>query len=260
MVFGLIEADPISLSSPTTDSGTTEDDLQLVIRAVYRQVLGNQHIMESQRLTVAESLLRDGSITVRGFVSMVAKSELYRSLFFESASAYRFIEMNFKHLLGRAPLDQAEISEHVRLYNEKGYDAEIDSYLDSDEYTASFGEDTVPYTRSSKTQAGLKNSSFNRTFALSRGNAANDASQKAAQLIAAIASNLPTKISSPAKGSGAYDNTGKRFRIIASTNTNIARLNRVSTREYLTSYDQMTQTMQTILRAGSKVVSVTEVA
>ena len=46
----------------------TEDDLQVVIRAAYRQVLGNAHLMESQRLTSAESLLRNGDITVRDFV------------------------------------------------------------------------------------------------------------------------------------------------------------------------------------------------
>ncbi len=31
----------------------TEEDLQVVIRAVYKQVLGNAHVLESQRLTSA---------------------------------------------------------------------------------------------------------------------------------------------------------------------------------------------------------------
>ncbi len=47
-------SDPVELRS-----NATEDDLQVVIRAVYRQVLGNTHLMESQRLTSAESLLRN---------------------------------------------------------------------------------------------------------------------------------------------------------------------------------------------------------
>ncbi|MEO0738497.1 MAG: phycobilisome rod-core linker polypeptide, partial [Cyanobacteria bacterium J06649_12] len=144
----------------------TEDDLQTVIRAVYKQVLGNQHVMETQRLISAESLLRDGDITVRGFVRAVAQSELYRSLFFETSSAYRFIELNFKHLLGRAPQEQAEIATHVVLYNEHGYVAEINSYIDSDEYLANFGEDRVPYVCGNQTQVGVKNVGFNRTFAL----------------------------------------------------------------------------------------------
>ena len=62
----------------------TEDDLQAVIRAVYRQVLGNAHVLDNQRLTSAESQLRNGDITVRGFVRAVAESNLYRSLFFEN--------------------------------------------------------------------------------------------------------------------------------------------------------------------------------
>jgi phycoerythrin-associated linker protein len=147
----------------------TEAELQVVIRAVYKQVLGNDHLMESDRLTSAESLLRNGDITVRQFVESVAKSELYRSRFFESASQYRFIELNFKHLLGRAPVDQSEISEHVRIYSDQGYEAEINSYIDSEEYLQNFGENIVPYPRSVRTQVGIKNVGFNRMFSLMRG-------------------------------------------------------------------------------------------
>ncbi|NEO03290.1 MAG: photosystem I reaction center subunit XII, partial [Moorea sp. SIO3I7] len=98
MSLWVIDADPIELRA-----GATEDDLQTVIRAVYKQVLGNQHLLESDRLTSAEAMLRNGDISVRGFVRMVAKSDLYKSLFFDSASQYRFIELNYKHFLGRAP-------------------------------------------------------------------------------------------------------------------------------------------------------------
>lgn len=34
----------------------TEDDLQTVIRAVYKQVLGNAHLLEGDRLDEAESM------------------------------------------------------------------------------------------------------------------------------------------------------------------------------------------------------------
>ncbi|MDJ0691764.1 MAG: phycobilisome rod-core linker polypeptide, partial [Xenococcaceae cyanobacterium MO_188.B32] len=68
----------------------TEDDLQVVIRAVYKQVLGNAHLLESDRLSSAESLLRNGDITVRGFVRLVAQSDLYKSQFFENSYQYRF--------------------------------------------------------------------------------------------------------------------------------------------------------------------------
>ena len=246
--------DPVELRP-----NATEDDLQIVIRAVYRQVLGNQHIMDSQRLSSAESLLRDGDITVRGFVRTVAKSELYRALFFNTASPYRFIETNVKHFLGRAPIDQAEISAHVQTYNSEGYDAEIDSYIDSEEYVTHFGENVVPYARGAQTQTGFKNSTFNRTFALNGGNAASDSCQSA-QLISAVAGNLSTKMTTPAKGSGSYDNTGKRFCIKASINTAAARLDRVGSNEYVVDYNQLSQKVKGIMKSGGKIVSVTEIA
>lgn len=234
----------------------TEDDLQMVIRAVYKQVLGNQHVMESQRLISAESQLRDGDITVRGFVRAVAQSALYRSLFFESASAYRFIELNFKHLLGRAPQDQSEIAEHVALYNEDGYAAEINAYIDSEEYIASFGEDRVPFVRGNQTQTGVKNVGFNRTFAIVRGDATSDRSNRA-RLISDLGGNLATKIAAPQGGTG-RSSTSKRFRITASTSTAAAAIGRMSQQEYVVSYSQMSQRIQSILKAGGKILSVTE--
>jgi hypothetical protein len=85
----------------------SEAELELVIRAVYKQVLGNAYVMESERLTVPESQLRQGKITLRGFVREVAKSELYRSRFFDNCPRYRAIELNFKHLLAISSIPRA---------------------------------------------------------------------------------------------------------------------------------------------------------
>ena len=169
------------------------------------------------------------------------------------------MELNFKHLLGRAPQDQAEIAEHVKLYNEQGYEAEINSYIGSNEYFSSFGENIAPSARCNRSQVGAKNTTFNRTFALMRGFAANDGG-KAAKLISDIAGNLPTKIKAPARGSGAVSNTGKRFRITTATNTAMAALNRFSRKEYTVSYSQMSQEIQSLIKNGAKILSITEVA
>ena len=246
-------SDPVVLRS-----GATEDEMQSVITAVYRQVLGNPHIMASERLTEAESKLRNGDITVRGFVSAVGKSDLYRKLFFESASQYRFIEVNCKHFLGRAPLDQAELSEHVQRYNAAGYDAEIDSYIDSDEYQANFGENIVPYATGTSTQAGNPNVNFNRSFALMRGDATSDASNSAS-LISDIAGNKASAIKKPAGASGAYANTGKRFRITVAKAGAGPRYKR-SNMSCDVTYDQMTNRIQAIQRSGGSIVSIQEVA
>lgn len=153
------------------------EEFDVVVRAVYRQVLGNVHIMESDRLIAAESLLKSGGITVKEFVRRVAKSELYASLFFDGCSYNRFIELNFKHLLGRAPEGYDDLAHHSRLITEQGYGAEIDSYLDSDEYANAFGENVVPYNRGSNTATGQATIGFSNMMSLEQGVAASDTTE-----------------------------------------------------------------------------------
>jgi len=248
------EGSPVELRS-----NFTEDDLQQVITAVYTQVLGNQHVMESDRLSSAESFLRNGDVNVRQFVRLVAKSELYKSLFFDSASQYRFIELNFKHLLGRAPQNQSEISTHVVIYSEHGYNAEIDSYLDSDEYLYSFGENVVPYPRGIRSQVGFTNDSFNRMFTLLRGSATND-SGKATRLLKSLASNLPTSIKSLAKGNGSSGsgNNGKRFKITFASSKGSAILARSSGQSSTVNFDQLSRRVQNITKSGGKILEISE--
>lgn len=248
-----------AIDSPNVElrPNTSESELQTLIRAVYKQVLGNAHLLSSERLATAESQLRDRKISVREFVNIVAKSELYQSLFFNSSSQYRFIELNFKHLLGRPPADQAEISEHVRIYNEQGYDAEIDSYIDSNEYQQNFGENIVPYVRSTSSQIGIKNVTFNRTFSLVRGFASSDSDRKA-KLIGDIGSNLSTSIKAPAAGSS-VSTTDKRFLIKAVKGAGNLRT-RLGNLEYVVNYNQLSGQVQNIHRTGGKIISITEVA
>ncbi len=163
------ESEPIQLLA-----NASESEIELVIQAVYRQVLGNAHVMESERLTVPESRLKRGEISVREFVRQVALSPLYARLFAESCSRTRTIELNFKHLLGRAPSGYAELSLHGHIYDQGGFEAEIDSYLESDEYFNAFGNDTVPYSRGYTTTADQTVSAFNYWSRLRRGAASSD--------------------------------------------------------------------------------------
>ena len=59
---------------------------------------------------------------------------------------------------------------------------------------------------------------------------------------------------------GNYSNRSKRFRINYSTSQASARLAKVSNRECVTSYSQMSSTIQTIHKFGGTILSVTEVA
>ncbi|NEP09653.1 MAG: photosystem I reaction center subunit XII [Symploca sp. SIO2C1] len=237
------------------------DEVAAVIQAVYKQVLGNPHVMESERLAIAESQLANGNLTVREFVRAVAKSDFYRSRYFESCAPYRFVELNFKHLLGRAPSEQAELSEHICLCVGEGYDAEIDSYIDSDEYHEKFGENIVPYYQGAQTQVGQKNVGYNRTLSLYQGYAGVDSAFSGARLVSDVANNSATKPAVPTTGGrlSAYkDATEKTFKILVS-GSKFDCPRRVSTTEYIVPGNRMTPQIQRINRAGGKIVSITEV-
>jgi phycocyanin-associated rod linker protein len=242
----------------------TEADVQTVIVAAYRQVMGNEHLMSRERLTSAESLLRQGQITVRDFVRAIALSEVYRTKFFYSNSQTRFIELNYKHLLGRAPYDESEIAFHVDLYNRQGYEAEINSYLDSQEYLDSFGENIVPYYRGFSSQDGQKTVGFNRLFTLYRGYASSDRAQnqKQSRLTWELGRNLASPIQTPENGQSLAGTTGGsrgqlyRLTVMQKATQSLPQVRRTQT-EYTVPYDQLSTQLQRINRAGGRVMRIT---
>ncbi|MGL5083244.1 MAG: phycobilisome rod-core linker polypeptide [Microcoleaceae cyanobacterium] len=257
----------------------TQDDAKAVIRAVYRQVLGNDYVMKSERLTIPESLLCNGSLTVKEFVRAVAKSELYKSKFLYNNFQTRVIELNFKHLLGRAPYDEAEVIYHLDLYQAKGFEADIDSYIDSAEYDQSFGDYVVPYYRGFSTQTGQKTRGFTRMFRLYRGYANSDRSQlegKSSRLAAELGSNGVSAVVGPSgsnegwsyraseKGvtpGRTFKATGRDSRIyrIEVSSLNLPRYPKVRriSRALMVPYDELSNTLQMIDRMGGKVASIT---
>lgn len=240
-----------------TTFANSVDDVDAVIRAVYKQVLGNPHVMESERLISAESKLTNGEISVHEFVRIVAKSDFYRDRYFSSCAPYRFVELNFLHLLGRAPQDQREVSEHIVRCVAEGYDAEIDSYIDSDEYQTAFGENTVPFYRGKDSAANAKQIGYNRMFALDRGAAQVDSAVQNSQLVFAVATNSANTIKASTAtviGSG----TEKRFKILVS-GSKFDTKRRISTSEYIVSASKMTPQIQRINRTSGRIVSITEV-
>lgn len=252
----------IVLDSPVElRANSSLEEKETIIRAVYKQVLGNPHVMESERLVTAESQLCNGNWSVRAFVRAVAQSDFYRRRYFESCAPYRFVEVNFKHLLGRAPNDQPELSEHICLCLEEGYAAEIDSYLDSDEYQEKFGENIVPYYQGSSSQVGQKQTVYNRTLSLYQGYAGVDSAFKASRLVQPVATNRGNKINLPkaATGSGAYQSAAQKMFKIVATGFKFDSPRRISNTEYLVSGANMTPKIQRIQRTGGKIVSITEV-
>lgn len=258
----------------------SREDVEAVIHAVYKQLLGNDYVMASERLVSAESLLRDGKISVKEFVRYVAKSELYKNKFFYNSFQTRLIELNYKHLLGRAPYDEAEVVYHLDLYQNEGYDAEIDSYIDSVEYQNSFGDNVVPYYRGFEYQAGQRSAGFTRIFRLYRGYANSDRAQAEgnnSRLISELAQNKTSTIIQPSgtEGNwsyyrsssdvapekclgGSYGESGRVYRleVAAIRKPGYPGVRRSST-AFIVPFEQLLTKMEQVKRAGGTIVSVT---
>ena len=257
-------------------ANATENDKAALIRAVYKQVLGNQYIMASERLEGPESLFKRGYLSVREFVRQVAKSGLYRQKFFENCNAYRFIELNFKHLLGRAPQNKAEMLHHFTILQEQGFDAEIDSYIDSAEYQNRFGEELVPFIHGWDYSVGQQGLQFSYISQLARGVGASvrgDALKTQSRLNPAVHAERPLPVVSPnAKGATfravpadgitrqgvGSGEEGRTFRVEISGFNNY-RLHKRSNRVRFIPFNKLLEAQQQIHREGGRIASITPV-
>ncbi len=259
-------------------SNGTAQDKATIVRAVYRQVLGFQYVMESERLEGAESLFNNGYLSVRELVRTVAKSGLYREKFFENCNPYHFIELNHKHLLGRAPQSKAEMLHHFTILQDEGYDAEIDSYIDSAEYQDRFGEEQVPYIHGWDYSPGQVGRQFSWLMQLGRGAAASvkgDPSGTNFRLGKALHQDRALPVVSPnAKGSSfqptkvanesitkmarGIGQKAKVYRVEVTGLTNYRLHKRSNTVRFVT-FDKMLEAQQMIHRQGGRVASVTPV-
>ena len=288
MAFGPASRLGVSLFEETPPvewvPGLSSDELENIINAVYRQVLGNAYVMESERLSVAESQFKRGEYTVRDFVRAVAKSDLYRTRFFEGCPRYRYTELNFRHLLGRAPNDYDDMKAHSNILDESGFEADIDSYLDSDEYQNVFGQDLVPYIRGYQSEAAKTMVGFTHMFELVRG--ASSSSLKGStsgnepRLNKFVINAVPTAVKAPSGGSEGWafsepptaapvrvgtgvGQRGKVYRIeVTSIRANTVRTTsrfRRANQVYLVPYEKLSQEYQRIHKSGGKIASITEV-
>ena len=258
------------------------EEAKIAIQAIYRQVLGNDHLMASERLGPLESLLCNGSLSIREFVRALAKSELYKTKFLYPHFHTRVIELNFKHLLGRAPYDEAEVIEHLDRYQNEGYEADIDSYIDSKEYEQSFGDHIVPYFRGFATQTSQKIAGFPRMFQLYRGYATSDRSQisqKSSRLATDLAQSSVSAVVAMSGSSEGFaykpaaqgtspnkafsrpmkNSSGRLYRIeVACMNLprypKVRRINNA----YIVPFNELNSTLQRIQKMGGKVASITQ--
>ena len=267
--------------------GDDDAKKEQIIRAVYKQVLGNAYVMESERQLVPESQFKLGEISVREFVRRIAKSDLYRSRLLETCARYRYIELAFRHLMGRAPIDFQEMRDHSERLDAKGYDADIDSFLDCDDYQNAFGEWIVPYQRGWKTESCTTLQEFTWSFQLLRGNSSSslkgDLAGISSKLGGAAYQNRPLAVVPPSSsetsgwsfrpsrnlqdaptrlGVGAGEE-GMTYRVEVTgySANNVRRISRYvrSNRVYYVPFNKLSEQFIRIHREGGKIASITPV-
>jgi phycoerythrin-associated linker protein len=235
------------MSQPLTLATKANMDLEHsneVIKRIYRQVFGNRHLMELDINKSLEALFINGDLTVQGFVTALAQSETYKKLFLEPNNPYKFVELNFKHLLGRAP--------HVKLMRDEGFESEIASYTYSEEYLTSFGIDQVPYNRGSSTMRGGSTINYTRTNAFEVGYAGYDGAMKGSTLLQSITTGKTPDITGR-KGVG----NGGSLTISWSSRRQIGANRRVAQKSVV-SQTSMSSTIKSILAQGGKILSITK--
>ena len=157
--------------------------LEVAILAAYRHVHGNCYVMSNERATELESQLGDGRISMREFVRGLVKRDFYKDRFLSSVAPQRGIELAFKHLLGRPPLNQQEVAAAIAIQAEHGYEAMVDNLVDSAEYSEVFGSDTVPYGRAWTSASGMPMINFVRMAALEQNFVTSDRTNGSASIL-----------------------------------------------------------------------------
>ena len=223
-----------------------------VIQSIYKQVFGNRHLMELDVNKSLEALFMNGDLTVQGFVTALAQSDTYKKLFLEDKSPYQFVELNFKHLLGRPPHDQNELMEHVSKMNIEGYDAEIASYTYSEEYLSAFGIDQVPYNRSNETINGGRTINYTRGIAVDAGFAGYDAASKGSKLLSSLSTgNAPAIVDRKSVGNA------NGISIFWTSRRQISANRRVMQKSVV-SQTSMSATLRSIQAQGGQIISISK--
>lgn len=132
----------------TVSRQSSPEERQFALTQIYRQVLERQPY-ESERRTIAsleKDFLKD-KIGVRRFLKHFACTDIYLDQFYDRLSHVKFMDVCFKHFLGRAILDHQEMQVYNDILIRQGVGRLITAMLDSDEYRKAFGCFTVPYQR-----------------------------------------------------------------------------------------------------------------
>lgn len=135
-------------SSNNLSTFSIGSSIDSIINAVYLRVFGRLVYQEELvLLKKIESKFKDRKISVRSFISGLAKSTVFKSLYWQPFYICKAIEYIHNRLLGRPTYGRQEINQYFDIVYKQGYDVFIDSILNSKEYIETFGDNIVPYER-----------------------------------------------------------------------------------------------------------------
>lgn len=122
--------------------------IEQIISAIYIRVFG-RFIYSEEKLSIIkyEKQFQGKIISVKDFVSLLVKSSLFRSLYWNNLYICKAIEYIHIKLIGRPTYSRQEINQYFDIVYQEGYYKMIDSMLDSSEYMETFSDFIVPYER-----------------------------------------------------------------------------------------------------------------
>lgn len=133
---------------PSSLQGAGAADTAISGAVAVGKLLGNAHVYESEWAGELGEIAarKDMSGNMRECVREVAMSAAFTERFLEKASSVRFVEVCFKMLLGRGPVDKAEVSEKIQMLADGGvsYAEFVDSFVGCREYDERFGKVLLP--------------------------------------------------------------------------------------------------------------------
>ncbi|HJN35626.1 MAG: phycobilisome rod-core linker polypeptide [Prochlorococcus sp.] len=145
-----------------------QTEIREVLDGIYRQML-NRIPLEDERLTNAESLLRDGQLTVNGFVESVAMSEAFQNRL-AKMPPLRAASAATLALLGRAATPQ-EVTQFVITRAGHGQSAAVQALMNLRRELLAVETNQVPRLEGMETKDGVAQSTVQRTASLYGGNA-----------------------------------------------------------------------------------------
>lgn len=160
----------------TVSRRSSREEREIALMQIYRQVLERvPYSYERKAMAKAERDFLSDKIGVRRFLKELGHSRVYLDSFYYSSANLKFLELCFKHFMGRAPLNQDEIRDYCDILMKQGVHHVITAILDSEEYRKVFGCFTVPYARQTKyyesPKAYLESDILNHEHVAQRGRA-----------------------------------------------------------------------------------------